>query len=261
MKHLSLIITIAAASTACGSQNVHVSKTAEMRGPSGIQRTEEPVVGSVVPGTFRLYKAPDTQPNPECDVHVRLQLINGFVSPVATLREPVPGACSTEPGANATVFNLAEKPLDCGTIRYLGGTFESGDAATLTGVEVIDNRNRRCRDRVAAPLIVNETFGDGHITTLYSSGAATDAVNPGVTPVLAAERGVLTSVAAIGGESTGTALTRDDDSVVEIDLKTHGFTALFSEGRAAALTGTVRKVAGIERPDRSVLVVESLTLL
>ncbi len=249
MKHLIATLSLATAMIACGDNQ---STKSALRDAS-----PDPIAGggSVQPGVFKLYEQPDADPNPECDVHVKLQLINGFVAPVATLRTTVLGQCEIRVDPEPKVFNLQETAYHCGSKRYVGGSFAAGDPATMTGIEVIDNRGRSCRDRVPSAVVVNETFGDGTVVTLYSASFAA------VAPVATAERGVLTRVMAVGGETTGTALTREDGTVVELDLETHGFQARFVEGRRVEVAGTLRTVQGVEIPERSVLVVETMTVL
>lgn len=246
MKHVIATMSLVAVMTACGQEPI----------PSTASQTQDDIgSGSVEIGRFKLYPQPNTA-SQECDTHVRLQLINGFVSPVATLRREIAGVC--EAVTDAQPFNLKEQPADCGSRRYVGGRFQPADAGTVIGVAVIDNRHRTCDDNVVSQIIVNETFGDGRVATLYSG---VDAALLGLSASAAQESGVLTRVVAMGGETTGTALTKNDGTRVEVDLQTNGLQARFVEGRTAEVTGTLQKVTGVEIPERTVLVVASLRLL
>lgn len=247
MKRANLLTTILCLSTlaACGDgATISTGKIAEKPGSSG----------SVVPGAFKLYERPDAHPSPECDVHVNLKLINGYISPVATLTKNVEGICELTLDIAPLVFNLDEVASGCGSRRYLGGDFSRGDGAVVTGVEVIDNRHRVCKDRVPAAIVVKETFGDGSEVTLFSN-ASTMAAEPQT------YQGAFVAVAAIGAESTGHALQLADGTLVELDLVAHGLQARFSEGKRAEVTGRIKEVTGVETGTRKVLVVETLTLL
>lgn len=120
------------------------------------------VLGDVEPGSFRLYTTPFFEPNPSCDIYTRLQLINGFAGPVAAVSNHVSGMCEIAIVEAVRTYELVEQEGSCGSRRYVG---TDGNGAQL---EIIDHRNRVCRDKVDAEVIVKETIKD-RTKTLYST--------------------------------------------------------------------------------------------
>lgn len=72
--------------------------------------------------------------------------------------------------------------------------------------------------------------------------------------------GVLTQVAAIGGETTGFALYLADGTLLEVDLATHDLDRLVLEldGAEVTVTGRYKTVAGVEIASRRVLEARTL---
>jgi hypothetical protein len=70
--------------------------------------------------------------------------------------------------------------------------------------------------------------------------------------------GVLTTVRAIGGETTGTALRLANGEMVEIDLRKLGMERVFRPGARARVLGMFKSVPGVEIPMRQVLIVSRI---
>lgn len=129
---------------------------------------------SVVPGTFKTYDRPRKNPSPHCDVHTKVELVNGFAGALANLKNTVEGACEIHVQPNERNFNLAEvkgEETACGTKVYAGETSdltEIYDPKRVVKIEIVDHRARICRDVVEAQLIVKETLADGRVVTRYT---------------------------------------------------------------------------------------------
>ena len=70
--------------------------------------------------------------------------------------------------------------------------------------------------------------------------------------------GKFVSMAAIGGETTGTWLEQASGKRVELDLTTHNLFSRFVDGKSVTVTGSFKTVRGIEIATRQVLVVATV---
>lgn len=116
--------------------------------------------------SFKLYREAGFVPDSECDVHTALDLdvaqLNGKV---AILEERVTGSCEIAVFANTRIYRLSREDAGCGSTLYKGTVATSEGVNTI---EILDHRNRRCRDLVPARVIVTETR-NGSENTLYSA--------------------------------------------------------------------------------------------
>jgi hypothetical protein len=142
--------------TACGGEG---GETSTLK--------SEPTEGALFsPGDFELYKKPFHDPG-ECEVITEIVLVNGFAGPMTALNEQVLGLCEIYVPANGRAYDLKVEEGSCGSKRYYGTAASDGSDGLPVAIEVIDNRERVCNDRVA-PLVVKETYADGHVAMRYA---------------------------------------------------------------------------------------------
>lgn len=121
--------------------------------------------------SFRLYPAFDA-PFGRCDVGTDLVLsLNGDLRidrdgsvGHASLRQSVPRDCGGV-DSDARSYELLYSGEDCGSRIYVASMTSSGEARSVT---ITDHRGRLCRDRVRAPLTVEETSAAGSTRSLYA---------------------------------------------------------------------------------------------
>ena len=129
-------------------------------------------------GSFELYPF-GVSPTPGCDFFTSLSLKNTRSGPKADLAEAADpfNACDmavTNP--NARTFPLTTKDVGCGSKQYEGKrrvrySFVGPDSANFATIKITDHRDRRCMDRIAGEIVVEETVPGfpGAITTQYRS--------------------------------------------------------------------------------------------
>lgn len=118
------------------------------------------------PGVFRMFNEPLHTVRPSCDTTTILKLDNGQVlGKIAVLEEKVIGLCDLYLFPNARHYELTTIDGGCGSVVYEGSRItEEG----IVKFELIDHRNRLCRDLQPAQIVVRETLADGQEITLYS---------------------------------------------------------------------------------------------
>jgi hypothetical protein len=183
---------------------------------------------------------------PDCDRYTLLVL-----GDTTQLEDALSGSCKMLVPPRPRSYALSLVDTNCGSKIYSGDKVTGPEDAPVS-IQVTDHRSRVCRDRVPAPVIVTETFADGHTETLYASY---------VEPAAETYTGQLIRMAAIGGETSGYGLRTADGTVLELDLSTNGFDQQFFAGRNAQVAGVITQVHGVEIPTRNVLVVTSLTFI
>jgi hypothetical protein len=119
-----------------------------LAGDDGDKRAEE----------FKLYTTPHPDIDPACDVYTHMALAYTATGLQVTLQDRVAGACATDHERKARHFELTQISEGCGSRGYQG-----------TGISLVDNRYRTCKDRVLTRIIVRESpNGDFAGRTLYS---------------------------------------------------------------------------------------------
>jgi hypothetical protein len=118
--------------------------------------------------TFKMYKTPYAQSNPDCDVYTELKLdVNDGVG-TAVLAEKVRGFCMIVVDETPRVYNLELDSTSCGTNIYISNYViynDNSKPGDLLTVE--DNRGRLCRDMTSGDIVIEEQIGDKTIK-LYS---------------------------------------------------------------------------------------------
>lgn len=114
---------------------------------------------------FKLYGEPNFEPNANCDQHTALDLdlaqLNGKI---AIVENRVSGICEIYAVPNTRIYRLERENAGCGSSLYKGRFVTERGERTI---EILDHRNRTCRDLVPARVVVTETQ-DGETTVLYS---------------------------------------------------------------------------------------------
>ncbi len=121
--------------------------------------------------TIRLYEGLDVAFG-RCDLGTDLVLVpNGDVridrnSTVghASLRESVPQDCESVP-ADPRTYELVYGGNDCGSDIYVASMTIDGKSRSL---KITDHRGRLCKDRVPAPVVVEEESASGTLRLLYA---------------------------------------------------------------------------------------------
>lgn len=250
MKSLAFFAAVAASMVFAGC----AADTSESE--DGTDSSEEALAArKLTEGTFRLYDMGVGAPSPSCQVYTNLVLQNkGARRPVAKLNEAVSGTCRLAVAPNFREFTVTVKDIGCGSFQFTGTRrvrFSEGvkpetgrahtDADDFAKIVITDHRSRVCRDRVAGPIIVEETDPGfpGAITTKKR------ALNSGEPEVF---KGELLRTFGIGGENTGVTLKTDSGNFeLVLDAEQH---AAFTAGRVARVTGTRTTLSGVETRDR-----------
>lgn len=125
----------------------------------------------ITEASLRLYEGLDV-PFGRCDVGTDLVLSpitnarierSGSVGR-ASLRESVPRDCDRV-DADPRTYELLYGGEDCGSAIYVANLTVDGTSRSL---KIIDHRSRLCRDRVPAPVVVEEESLRGSIRRLYA---------------------------------------------------------------------------------------------
>jgi hypothetical protein len=233
MKSLLPPLILALAATACGSEP-SASEISHVRANDVV----------VEPGTFRLFVTPGGPQDVRCSFYTDLTLDAAFQSPMVTLENGVVGTCDVLVNPHRRAWSVGVTVDSCNTKHLVAD-----------GIEVLDHRERTCKDVVPAKIILKERDETGLTTTLYSDD------QPAQEDQIATYQGSLQNLMAIGGETTGYGLQLADGRIVELDLRTNGFENLFVDGARFEVTGRMTTVQGVEIPTRKVLVVTSMTAL
>ncbi len=210
---------------------------------ASVEDGEQPADVDVEPGTFKMFVSPGGAGDSRCAFYTELSFFNGFQAPVAQLENGLQGTCDVLVDPDRRVYNLGVSVDACNTKHLVS-----------EGLEILDHRHRTCKDIVQAKIIMTQSDEQGFTTRLYSDD------HP-ATVQARTEQGILTSVQAIGGETTGYGLKLANGDMLELDLATNGFENQFVEDVKIDVTGTMKTVKGVEIPIRKVLVVTSMTSL
>ena len=152
--------TLLAVLTACGANSERTEQTSSVKA--------DPTEGVLFsPGEFAMYKKPFYEPTGDCDVVTRVELVNGFAGPMTALNEEVTGVCEIMVDPNGRAYDLKVERLDCGSKRYRGVRQSQRDEHMPVTIEITDNRERVCEDRMA-PLVVKETYANGNVVMRYA---------------------------------------------------------------------------------------------
>src|SRR5690606_2427048 len=103
-----------------------------------------------------------------CEVITQIELVNGVAGPMTALSEDVQGLCEIYVEPNGRAYDLKVVAGDCGCKRYIGQTKSPAVGNLPVAIEITDNRERICNDRVA-PLVVKETYANGHVAMRYAA--------------------------------------------------------------------------------------------
>ena len=114
--------------------------------------TEEAAKANVKTGSLTLFPKLGAIPS-GCDVITTLELGSAFYS-TATLTDSTAGTCSTSVSPNKRTYRLRLMSTSCGSRTYAGSVTKNGQSSK---VNIVDNRDRRCEDVVAAKVVVEET--------------------------------------------------------------------------------------------------------
>lgn len=150
MKYLITGAIVVASLVACGKKNSDASMLAS---------------ASMQPGEFKLYDEPNATPDPDCDIHTALSLLNTASGPVARLENRVSGFCEIMISPSKREYKLEVSTDSCGALQY------SGEIDEVNSIEITDNRKNVCEMVILAPIVVSEIFGD-HRLEFFSLPAA-----------------------------------------------------------------------------------------
>lgn len=196
-------------------------------------------------GTFNLYRTPHFVPSDGCALTTALELKDMN----AELEERFSGTCLLELAVfpNTRSYRLHREGTECGSTTY---TADYWKGVEHRSIKLVDHRARTCEGAVPAQIVLTETvdneLGPMEIT-LYSADA------PAATEEVL--EGKLTSVVAIGGESTGTAIATSE-GLVELVLD-DAARAQFVDGKKARVKGTPTTLTGVETGERPAFDVSS----
>lgn len=130
-------------------------------------------MASTTASEFKLYPTPKATPNPECDMHRHLLLLEDASDYQfhSLLYSKVDGSCEIAVLEDQREYGLKAPKMvgSCGSRVFTGNLNVVGNSDGSKGkIEILDNRGNTCEMSPIAAIVVTETDASGVVRKIYS---------------------------------------------------------------------------------------------